>query len=116
MENMEYWVYINYPNSQITVHKSDCLWVERAGLKANKDIRVEVANNEEEASCILVNIQFRAQARYNSVWLALDFKDEVRQKEFAKKIPVILGRRYRVFQDLKTNFCGNCFPRGCNHE
>ena len=89
-------VYVNYPNSRISIHRDDTCAQIRSHRKANQrqclitpdTITKELRNFKE-------TYQFASVPEFNDMWVSIDFGDYEFEKALIKYLSRILGKRYK---------------------
>lgn len=101
-------VYVNYPNSKVTVHTdANCNSVQMQKKADQRYIKI----NAETISKELMNFQnrkyrFAADPEFNDMWLEIDFGNCEFEEAVANYIHSLLGKRYGPFARIKLdNHC-----------
>ncbi len=90
-------VYVNYPNSRITIHRQyDCGAVQPHQTPDHRIMTV-TDNTLGEVLTKFINreIDFAAQAGLNGLWLDLNLPTDDQERSLIIIIHALLGQRYR---------------------
>lgn len=97
-------VYINYPQPHATIHRDpNCGFIHRR-LQGNFTRRQEDISQQTLSSIVRKfdtgEIQFRASAGLNGIWLRIDLADEPSEIAVVDHILKVLGIRYTPFRGV----------------
>lgn len=97
--------YINYPNSQITVHaKSGCAAVHQQHKKDQRIVRLDLGSLSRELNRLAMKeYRFASQAETNDMWLEVNFGDQTFEKAVVEYVRTLLAQHYTPFARIKVD-------------
>ena len=99
------YVYLNYPNSRITMHrKADCKQISKMKKEDQRMILINIENKSLEVSKF-VNCQYKFASKksLNDMWLEIDLDDPQSEENFVMQLKDLLSNHYKPFKNLKLN-------------
>ena len=90
-------VYINYPNPHFTVHKNaSCQQIQMHRKSGQRIVKVSAATLKNVLTLFINNAyDFKAEARWNDLWLDISLSTPEQEIAFVHVIQAILGQRYK---------------------
>jgi len=94
-------VYLNYPNSRVSVHHDPCCsTIQIMGKPDQRYIRMNITNIRHELQKFKdKQYQFKPESAFNDMWLEIDFQDEEFEMAVAGYVHRLLGQHYKPFSD-----------------
>ena len=94
-------VYLNYPNSRVTIHtQSTCSFVRSHRKIGQRVLRIDQESLSAELHRISSRtFRFAATVENNDLWLVVDLADPDLELAVAKHVHRQLGKRYKRFRD-----------------
>jgi len=95
------YVYINYPNPHLTIHKNiSCPQIQMHQKSGQRIVKISPATLNNVLSQFLNNAyDFRAEPELNDLWLDISLSTREQEVGFVHVIQAILGQRYRPLSD-----------------
>lgn len=99
------YVYLNYPQSKISVHQNpNCRRIRLRKKDEQRVIRIEQENLDSEIGRInRGELKFAPSSRYNDAWIVIELGDLSKEQEITIEIKEILGRFYGPFARASIN-------------
>lgn len=96
-------VYINYPNTHISIHKStSCGHIQQQRKASQRVIRLNSETIDREMDKFSGKFyRFAAEKTLNDMWLILDFEHEVTALGIVADVKALLERHYSPFRRVK---------------
>ena len=100
-------VYLNYPNSLVTVHgDATCGAIQQMRKPRQRHIRIDAASCAKELGRFQGEHQFASRAEHNDMWVCLDLDSAEEQIRIVQKIHRALSQRYVRFRSAQvTRHC-----------
>lgn len=97
--------YFNSPNSRVTIHGTACGFASKARTAGQR--RVLISRRAiDEGLDDLSRMPFRAEAKFNDVWIVVDLDDPDFEEALIRYIRAMLGKRYkRIRESRLTRHC-----------
>ncbi|HEX8684389.1 MAG TPA: hypothetical protein VF707_18885 [Ardenticatenaceae bacterium] len=94
-------VYINYPNPHITIHKNRyCGRIQQGGKPKQRFVKLNVDNMSQELQKFeRKEYPFRAAAGFNDIWLEIDLQNEPLEIAVVQKLQQLLGQHYKPLRN-----------------
>ena len=98
-------VYINYPNSRITIHNDDgCPTIQKQHKEGQRVLKLDVATLSGQLERFATNAyRFAANHNENDMWLNVEFDDPVFELAVINYVRKLLGRHYGPFERIEIN-------------
>ena len=98
-------IYINYPNSHITVHRDRGCNCIQSHQKANQRVvTIDKVNLDSELDKFKTKKhRFASTSRSNDMWLNIDLGDEIRERTAVDRIMEILALHYTPFAGISVD-------------
>lgn len=105
-------VYLNYPNSSITIHcNSNCGKIQPQGKINQRECKITISNLVSELEKFQNYYRFTADNRQNDMWLFIDLGNYNAEIDVVYKIQLLLSQRYQPIGNARIKFCGCCKKR-----
>ena len=66
-------VYLNYPNSKVTVHgEATCSTIRQMRKPGQRQVRIDEGSREQELAQFEAAHRFASRAKYNDMWVVVD--------------------------------------------
>ncbi len=93
------YIYLNYPNPRATLHSDlNCGFVPKPPSKGQRWIRVTPATFEQELAKFRDHeYVFRSEAKFNDMWLEVDFGDKEFERAVGDYLLRVLSTQYTPF-------------------
>lgn len=94
-------VYLNYPNSMVTVHKNlDCGNIEQMEKEGQRYVRIDLSSLSGDLERFAnKEHRFASSSATNDMWLEIDLKNEQFELSVVDFIHSLLALQYKPFQD-----------------
>ena len=93
-------VYLNYPNSKVTVHGDmACGSIRQRGKTGQRRVTVDRDTLDRELRRFAAEHGFGSTAAKNDMWVRLDFGNVVEEERTLGRIVETLGVRYTPFRE-----------------
>jgi hypothetical protein len=98
-------IYINYPNSYITVHRNRCCNCIQSHQKANQRVvTIDKANLDSELDKFKTKkYRFASTSQNNDMWVHVDLGDEIHERAAVEGIRELLAQHYTPFADISVD-------------
>ena len=100
------WAYLNYPNSNATVHgNGDCGQIQMMNKPGQRLIQIDATTiGSEIATFLEKKHRFASQAELNDMWLAVDFEDGEFEFAVVGFLFRTLGQSYKPLRDCELTW------------
>jgi hypothetical protein len=94
-------VYINYPNPHIRIHKNRrCTNIQKMDKVDQRRIRINVDNVAQELQKFDdKEYRFGANKELNDMWIEIDLRNDPLETALVQKLQDIIGHHYRPLRD-----------------
>ena len=93
-------VYLNYPNSCVSVHgQPTCPAIGQMRKAGQRRVRVDPGTRETELRKFTATYRFASKAEFNDMWVSVDLDTRQEEASVVAEIKKLLGRRYRPFRE-----------------
>ncbi len=98
-------VYVNYPNSYITIHRDcHCSCIRSHQKASQRVVIIDKANLDSELDKFKTKEhRFASTSRDNDMWVHVDLGDEIHERSAVERIRDLLAQRYTPFADISVD-------------
>lgn len=92
-------VYLNYPNSRVSMHgDTSCGYVRRSRKCGQRCLKINLESFSGEVKALIQGEhRFASTPEFNDMWLEVDFGDEQFERAVVEYVCTELGKRYEPF-------------------
>ena len=92
-------VYLNYPNSKVTVHgEPTCPTIRQMRKPGQRQVRIDAGSRERELARFAAAHRFASRAECNDMWVVVDLGNAEEEDLVVADIRRALARRYEPFR------------------
>jgi len=96
-------VYLNYPNSKVTVHGvPTCPTIRQMRKPDQRQVRIDEGSRDHELARFAAAHRFASRARYNDMWVVVDLGNAEAEDRAVADIRRALARRYEPFRRARV--------------
>ena len=96
-------VYLNYPNSKVTVHReAGCPTIRQMRKPGQRQVRIDVGSRAKELARFEAAHRFASRAKYNDMWVVIDLGSAEEEDRAVEDIWRALARRYESFHQARV--------------
>ena len=96
-------VYLNYPNSKVTVHgEATCSTIRQMRKPGQRQVRIDEGSREQELAQFEAAHRFASRAKYNDMWVVVDLASQREEDLVVENIRRALARRYEPFREARV--------------
>lgn len=95
------WVYINYPNPHLTMHRDYSCRMIRMHSKHNQRVRRARISNLDQFLLEFTEqrLPFAAESTLNDIWIEIELDNSEQETGLVHVLQALLGRRYDPLAD-----------------
>ncbi len=98
-------VYLNYPNSIVSVHgDASCATIGQMGKVGQRHVRIDARSRVGEMARFAGSYRFASKAELNDMWVVVSLANRAEEERVVVEIKQTLGRRYGPFLDAQVEW------------
>ena len=93
-------VYLNYPNSRISIHNNAaCGTIKQMRKPDQREVKIDLGSLTTELAAFKSEYSFASEASHNDMWVTVEMQDQSFETSIIAYVKKLLGARYKRFRD-----------------